>query len=189
MFVKPSGPRHTATEEREGVVIRIPSKRNIFFIGFLGVWLCGWLFGEVSAIAVLLGVGKREPGSGVFMFVWLTGWTVGGMFAMYAWLWQVKGCEVITLSPSAFGIKREVFGYGRSQFYDLNEIRELRVAPMTFNPADFRSGMAFWGIGGGSLAFDYGFKTYRFGTGVEEAEARVILQTILSRAPKLSKPS
>lgn len=189
MFVKPSGPRHTVTEDREGLVIRIPAKRNIFLIGFLGVWLCGWLFGEVSALAVLLGVGKREPGTGVFMFVWLTGWTVGGFFALYAWLWQVKGCEIITLSPSALGIRREVFGHGRSKLYDVTEIHNLRVAPMIFNPADFRTGMAFWGVGGGTLAFDYGFKTYRFGAGIEEAEARIILQMLQGRVPQLSQPS
>jgi hypothetical protein len=38
----------------------------------------------------------------------------------------------------------------------------------------------------GMLAFDYGCKTFRFGAGVEEAEARVILQRLKSRWPKPS---
>jgi hypothetical protein len=57
MFVKPPGPRHTATEEADGLSIRIPA------------WLCGW--------------------------------TVGGVTFIFIWLWQIKGCEVITVSPTA----------------------------------------------------------------------------------------
>ena len=33
-----------------GLVINIPSSKNFFLILFLGFWLCGWLFGEFSAI-------------------------------------------------------------------------------------------------------------------------------------------
>jgi hypothetical protein len=186
MFVKPPGPRHTATEEADGLAIRVPSKRNIFILGFLTLWLCGWLAGEIMAPIGLFTTVHKDPGGAAFLLVWLCGWTVGGAFAFYVWLWQIKGCEVVTISPTALSIKRVIFGYGRAKQYDVSEIRRLRVAPLAFNPFDFRSGMAFWGIGGGALAFDYGFKTYRFGAGVDEAEARVILQAITARLPRLS---
>lgn len=120
------------------------------------------------------------------MLVWLGGWTVGGGFAAYTWLWQVKGCEVITISSAALGIKHEVFGLGRNKQYDVSEIRHLRVAPLTYNPFDHRSRASIWGMGGGMLAFDYGFKTYRLGAGVDEAEARILLQTITARVPRLA---
>jgi hypothetical protein len=187
MFVKPPGPRHTAIEQANGLTIRIPSKRNVFLLAFLTFWLCGWLAGEIMApIGFFTQVGKN-PGAAAFMLVWLCFWTVGGACAIYIWLWQVKGCEVVTVSPAALGIKREVFGYGRSKHYDAAEIRQLRVAPVPFDPFDFRAGLTFWGIGGGALAFDYGFKTFRFGAGVDEAEARVILQTIIARLPRVSE--
>ncbi len=186
MFVKPPGPRHTATEEADGLAIRIPAKRNVFIVAFLTFWLCGWAVGEVMASITLFTSAQKEPGAAAFMLFWLCGWTVGGAFAIYIWLWQIKGCEVVTVSPTALSIRREVLGYGRTKHYDIAEVRDLRVAPLTYNPFDFRSGMAFWGIGGGMLAFDYGFKTYRFGGGVDEAEARIILQSIISRLPRLS---
>ena len=189
MFVKPPGPRHTATEEADGLAIRIPAKRNVFILAFLTIWLCGWAFGEVTAPIALFTAAHKQPGAAAFLLVWLCGWTLGGALAIYVWLWQLKGCEIITVSPAALGIKRELFGCGRVKQYDVSEIRELRVAPLTYNPFDYRSGLAFWGMGGGALAFDYGFKTYRFGAGVDEAEARIILQTITARLPRVHNPT
>jgi len=186
MFVKPPGPRHTAIELADGLSFRIPPKRNIFIVGFLGLWLCGWVFGEIMGSATLFTQAVKEPAGAAFMLFWLCGWTVGGAFTLYVWLWQIKGCEVITISPTSLSIKREIFGYGPTKHYDVSEFRQFRVAPLTYNPTDFRTGMAFWGIGGGTLAFDYGFKTFRFGSGIDEAEGRIILQTITSRFPNLS---
>lgn len=186
MFVKPPGPRHTATESGDGLVIRIPAKRNVFIVGFLTLWLGGWLVGEIMApISFLTAAHQAGPGA-AFLLVWFCGWTVGGAFAVYTWLWQVKGCEVVTASSTALSIQREVFGLGPTKHYDASQIRQLRVSPQVFNPMDFRSGMAFWGIGGGLLAFDYGFKTYRFGAGIDEAEATIILRALAARLPQAS---
>ena len=44
----------------------------------------------------------------------------------------------------------------------------------------------FVGMRSGPLAFDYGAKTIRFGSGVDEAEARVILASIRTRFPELA---
>jgi hypothetical protein len=186
MLVKPPGPRHAVTEEADGLAIRIPAKRNLFIIGFLSLWLCVWAVAEVLASIAFFTAAEMVPGASAFLLFWLCGWTVGGAFAIFVWLWQVKGCEVVTVSPTALSIRREVLGYGVTKNYDVAEVRGLRIAPLTFNPFDFRSGLAFWGIGGGMLAFDYGFKTYRFGGGVDEAEVRIIHQTIISRLPPVS---
>ena len=168
------------------MAIRIPAKRTVFILAFLTIWLCGWAFGEVTAPIAFFTASHKQSGAAAFLLVWLCGWTLGGALVIYVWLWQLKGCEIITVSPTALGIKRELFGFGPAKHYDVSEIRELRVAPLAYNPFDYRSGMAFWAMGGGVFAFDYGFKTYRFGPGVDEAEARIILQTMIARLPRLS---
>lgn len=183
MFVKPPGPRHRIIEQADGIAISIPSKRNIFILAFLTLWLCGWAVGEVSAPIAFFGSAKKNPGAAAFLLFWLCGWTVGGAFALCVWLWQFKGREILAISSAGLSIRHEVVGYGRTKYYDLSEIRDLRVAPLTFNPIDFRSSLAFWSIGGGSIAFDYGFKTFRFAAGVDEAEARIILQRITDALP------
>jgi hypothetical protein len=40
-----------------------------------------------------------------------------------------------------------------------------------------------WGVGGGALAFDYGPRTYRFGSGLDDAEAREVLEALAPRLP------
>jgi len=189
MFVKPPSARHTQTEQAGGLAIRIPSRRNIFLFAFLSLWLCGWLAGEIAAPYAFFTAAHKEPGGAAFMLFWFCGWTVGGAFALYAWLWQLKGCQIITVSPDALSIRHELFGHGRTKHYDVSQIRHLRIAPLTYDPADYRSATAFWGFGGGAIAFDYGFRTFRFGAGVDEAEARIILETIVQRLPRLSEPA
>ncbi len=42
----------------------------------------------------------------------------------------------------------------------------------------------FWGVGQGIITFDYGAKTFRFGSGLDEAEAKMILSEITQRYPQ-----
>lgn len=36
----------------------------------------------------------------------------------------------------------------------------------------WREGLEIWGLGGGSIVFDYGARTHRFGSKLDEAESR-----------------
>ena len=186
MFVKPPGPRHQVVEPRDGISIIIPARRNIFLFAFLTFWLCGWAVGEVMAPLSFFTSANKDPGAAVFIFVWFCAWTIGGGLAIYVWLSQLRGREIISATSTSLSIKRDVFGYGRTKHYDPAEIRALRVSPLTLNPFDFASGMAFWGIGGGAIAFDYGSRTFRFGSGLDEAEAKAIVQRITDRVPRLA---
>jgi hypothetical protein len=56
-----------------GLLINIPSTKNWFVILFIGFWLCGWLFGEVSVIRQLA-TGKTAGGISLFM---VDGWEDG----------------------------------------------------------------------------------------------------------------
>jgi hypothetical protein len=186
MFEKLPGPRHTTTEEADGLAIRIPARCNYLKLAFLSLWLCGWAFGMVMGTFGFFSGMTKNPASGSFMVIWLSAWTIGGGCALFTWLWQLKGCEIITVSPDALSVRHDIFGCGRTKHYDASEIRDLRVAPFTYIPGDFRNGFAFWGFGGGTIAFDYGYKTFRFGAGIDEAEARIIVDAISARAPRLA---
>jgi hypothetical protein len=184
MFEKAPGPRHRVTELPDGVALRIPSRRNLFLFAFLTFWLCGWLVGEIMvSVALFAAAKKQEPPATFFMLAWLGAWTVGGAFAIYTWLWQLAGFELVTASGTALSVKRAIFGFGSTKHYDATKIRDLRVATTSMNPFDFRSSLAFWGIGGGTVSFDYGYKSIRFAAGVEEAEARIIRQLVAARLP------
>ena len=174
MFVPPQATRYITTRDADGLTIRIPSKLNVFAVGFLMVWLCGWALGEVSVAKIIFFMLPKQPAPFAFLIVWLCFWTFGGLGAMYQLLWQFSGREIIKTSSSAFGIKRELPGYSRTREYDLSQVRRLRVAPLFYR-----------GVCRENLAFDYGSKTVRFGADVDEAEAGSILQTIIDYSPRL----
>jgi len=179
--VLPADPRATLEETPQGLQVIIPAKRNLLTTLFLGFWLCGWAMGEIM-VPVAFFRGDVDPGAMLFVIAWLAIWTIGGGVAFYVFFWQIAGHERVLLTPSSLSIKREVFGVGRTREYLLTHLRNLRVSPPNFNPFDFRAGLQFWGIGGGPITFDHGAATIRFGAGLEESEARSVVEQLRSRA-------
>jgi hypothetical protein len=145
-------------------------------VAFLAVWLVGWAFGEISAVRNLLRGGVNALDA--FMGVWLVAWTIGGGVTLYLWLWMLKGQEHLLLRADALVVKRKLWEIGRTREYDLQHIKNLRVAPRTGYPYEWSSGLPLWGIGGGSVAFDYGSQTVRVAASVDEAEAREIIREL-----------
>ena len=98
----PTLPRVSIERTAEGLEARLrPQGLGRFFgAAFLGVWLCGWAFGEVFALWLLYhGVrslitgeppsaggaplrGAPALGMGLFLLFWLSIWTLGGVMAM-----------------------------------------------------------------------------------------------------------
>lgn len=179
MEIAPPERRSTVAETAEGLAVSIPAKRNIFLLLFLSLWLVGWGFGEVTAGRELLS--KQSGAPDLFLGVWLTLWTLGGGLALYAWFWMIGGREVLIVRPDALVIRRVLLGRGRDKEYDIQQVKNLRAAPPTWNPYDFSSAMHFWGVGGGPIAFDYGSKTIRIGSGVDESEAQQVVKDLKSR--------
>lgn len=177
-YVVPEGMRSVMTHEAGILTLTIPAKRNWFILLFLGFWICGWAVGEVMAPVSFLS-GKAPTEAIIFMIAWLGMWTVGGAFAIYAWLWQVAGKEIIQVSTSSISRRRALFRFGATKEFGLAHVRNLRIAPpQGFNPFDFTAAGSFWGISGGTIAFDYGAKTFRVGQGLDEAEAQSIVRKI-----------
>ncbi|MFZ5904694.1 MAG: hypothetical protein ACOYZ8_14200 [Chloroflexota bacterium] len=187
MIVKPFSARHTAENFGDRFLISIPSKKNWFQMVFLFIWLAGWAFGEVMVGDILLAVFlKNSVGVPIlFLFVWLAGWTAGGVFALYALLWQLAGKEIIEINGQAIRIGRSIFGIHFPKEYTSQYIKDLRVS--TSMPPDmfgWSRTFALWGLGPGMIAFDYGAKTIRFSSGVDEAEAKQIISEILQNYPQ-----
>lgn len=198
-FEEPHKARYELRHGPDTLTIAIPAKKNWFMICFLGFWLIGWAMGEVTAAGTLLAgafkvatngiseASKHPEGAfgGMFLIAWLGAWTVGGAFAIYAWLWQVKGVEEIAFSPQAITISNKVPVWNRQKNYRIENVKGLRVSNMQVNFMDPSRSMDFWGVTGGVLSFDYGSGTIRFGKGLEEAEAREIIAIIRQRYPNV----
>ena len=179
--VEPASPRATSTDTPSGLEIVVPAKKNWFITLFLGFWLCGWAVGEVTVLTQLFSDDAPLEGS-LFLMFWIVGWTFGGAFALLVCCWFLAGKERILLSSDRIALKREIFGWGRTREYELIHTRDLRASHRPYNLADLRAGFQFWGIGGGSIAFDHGSKTIHFASGLDEAEARSLVAVLVNRS-------
>lgn len=178
--IQPHHSRITVTDTSQGLRIIIPYSRSWFVIFFLGFWICGWVVAESMVSSQFLR-GDAPPEGEWFMLAWFVVWTVGGMVAIYALLWQVVGKEIVTVRGQILTTRRDIGGFGLGKEYDFVQMRDLRVEPVGFNPLDFSAALQLWGIGGGVIAFDYGARTYRFGVGLDEAEAKEVVTAIKQR--------
>ncbi|MEK6584718.1 MAG: hypothetical protein AABZ24_00125 [Nitrospirota bacterium] len=177
---QPADSRITIADTSQELRIVMPCRRSWLVICFLGFWICGWGVGEIMVTRQLLN-GDAPPGGEVFMLTWLGVWTVGGVFAIYAWLWQMMGKEILTVQGQTFTTRRNIGEFGFDKEYNLVQMRDVRVGHLGVNPFDFSSSLQLWGIGGGVIAFDYRARTYRFGVGLDEAEAKQIVTAIKQR--------
>jgi hypothetical protein len=176
--VAPARRRSTQNSIPGGISIVIPPRRRLLLTLFLCAWLVGWAIGEVAAARELL-LGRAPP----FLIVWLAAWTAGGSLVIAIVAWGLGGHEIVSIGATGLTVRREAFGIGRTWEYDPAQIRHMRVAPAPFDPFDLRSSFRLWGIGGGTIAFDYGARTYRLGAGVDEAEAAAIVEALRERLP------
>lgn len=173
-------PRAIISEDGRDLRIAIPIRRNWFITLFLTFWLGGWVFGEFTVTRQMF-FASSPAGPKLFMLFWLGGWTVGGGFAIYIWLRNLIGKEVIFIDSMTLTVRQELGGFGRSKEYEMKEVKNLRLSPVPYNPWNMSSGLQFWGIGGGLIAFDYGAQTFRFGSGLAESEAQDLIDTIKKR--------
>ena len=103
---RPGLTRSTIVDGPAGLEITIPTRRNLFFVAFVGFWLCGWLAGEVAVPIVLL---TQGPGpEDFFLIAWLGGWTTAGAFIWYAWLNQLTGREFVKLNGTLLTVGMRV---------------------------------------------------------------------------------
>ena len=111
-----------------GLEITIPTQANIFVVGFLCFWLCGWTMGEFFALKVLF-LSKSPPPLPVmfFMFFWVTFWTIGGFFALVTVLWMLFGREIIFVDSRYLSITRQIFMWKQVYKIELPQISNLRL--------------------------------------------------------------
>lgn len=169
----PLASRVTVTDGPGGLGLLIPPKRNWFIILFMGFWLCMWAVGEIMVPIQFL-TGEITGITEIFLLAWLGAWTVGGAFAIYLWLWNLMGRQIITMHGHTLTTRRDLGGYGFEKEYDLTRVRDLRANAM----GDYSASLQFFGLGGGLVAFDYGAKTYRLGAGLDEADAKLVVGKI-----------
>jgi hypothetical protein len=174
--LQPATPRAQIVDEVSRLRVTIPVRRNWFVVVFLPLWLIGWGVGEVSVLTKVL----NDPptgGEGPFVLVWLVMWNIIGPVFTAFWLWNIAGKEIVALDDEFLTVRYALGPVGWTRRFDRREVVDLRMSPPA--TADFRS--LSWWPGGGMIAFDYGARTYRFASGLDEAEAKQVAADLRRR--------
>ncbi|WDF74386.1 hypothetical protein [Novosphingobium sp. KACC 22771] len=170
--------RFTVEHTFEGEQIRIKAKRQIFPMLFLPVWLVGWTAGGIAAISQL--IQHFEP----FLVFWLCGWAVGWLFASGTLIWMFTGTETIRVIHGDLEIAHHALGFRRAWLYQGRMIRALGVAPQPAWPFKFQWQVPFFSnTRAGAIRFDYGARTFYCAAGLDDAEARQIVEILARTLP------
>ena len=99
-----------------------------------------------------------------------------GAFGVSRIAWILTGKDVIEANSDVLRVSRQTFIRKSLKEYSADNIKDLRfVKQARFVP--FRSIRRLVGSNG-MIAFDYGAKTFQFGSELEEAEAKHIILTL-----------
>lgn len=156
-------------------------RRNRLAAVFLGAWLIGWVMGEGFAARQLV-FGHDPAGTRAFLLLWLAGWTVAGVLAVRHTAWTVAGREEIAVEGRSLSLRWAAGPFGRTRIYDLGHVRNIREEDARPGASLVR-GVRFTYPGRqGTIAFDYGRKTIRFGADLEGEDRRRVLGLVRERA-------
>lgn len=100
---------------------------------------------------------------------------------LLAFLWGAFGYEIISIYQGKLKIKRSIFGYGPGKEFDVSRISNLRASGFFGPMTSWKFGMAFWGLWGGTVAFEYNGKTRRFGISLSEDDANKLVSSLKER--------
>ncbi|HRO98068.1 MAG TPA: hypothetical protein PLN54_01380 [Flavobacteriales bacterium] len=173
-YVPPASGRATIVTTLNGALITIPSRRNWFIILFLGAWTGGWAFGGGMALLNLFKPDMPVLARG-FLFFWLCGWGTALWFVGRTLYLQFRGNEVISVTRETLSITRPGRFRTTQRNYALNDVRRLRVqADQGSTPFGMVRSSSLHEPPG-TLRFDHGMGSVTFAVGIDEPEARHIL--------------
>ena len=174
MRTQPKSRRSTWREGRAGRELVVPVRRNGVVLAVVPVWLAIWI-SSIAGAAGQLTSGRARGGEARFFELWLVVAVVAGGAVVYDWLWNAIGREVVSLRPGVLVIRRDVAGLGFRREYRLADVRHLRVSVPPSDAGRWSNPIRL-GREPGVIAFDHGARTVRFGEGLDEAEASLVLE-------------
>ena len=159
--------------------IVISARKNYFLIVVWSLFLVVWSLGEILIIWLLVKGPDRSLG---FPSVW----TLFGALFLWSLAEVLIGKEIIEASPAKMRIQNTVGRFSTSKDYPSNQIENLRLnTKPPFFPFKTTTDSI---LGKRMLAFDIGEDTVQFARGINEAEAKYILEVLKKVGIKTSDP-
>ena len=183
---KPGEMRSRIIDSGSRIEVIMPSKRR----KFMGIYILASL---VLMYVVIFSIFHPFGGSdgrsfrGPFIiFALFLGWTT------ISWglsgLWNLMGEEILSIDTSSLRIARRIGFLALKRKYSRGSCSNFRTNPIEHSRFSNRDIYAFFGFGGGAMAFDFKGKTVKLASGLDEAEVKEILKRLESRGFIKSKP-
>lgn len=170
------GKRVSAMKSNDSIsFVILPSDAN-WKIYLLFSWLLLW---TVSGIVVAINYYTMpNVNMKLVIIMWLGFWAYFEFKIGKAFLFRRFGKEKVWVKNGRLFYWRDIAGRGKKLEFDKELMKDLEVVDKS--KKDFFASMneSFWVIGGESIVFSYGAKTYRFGIQLPEADARELLRQI-----------
>ncbi|WP_067141272.1 hypothetical protein [Oceanivirga salmonicida] len=154
--------------------IKIPSRKKIFEIIFILFLVILWLIVEIFALSSFFSNSYSDLFAKNSISVKLPSWTVGGVFIIYISIYKLFGYELITVENGNLKISKKAGLINRKREYKIIEIKNMAIIQNTlpYNDEDFIP------FENQKIKFDYGMKTIKFASDIDEAEAKMILEKL-----------
>ena len=168
MPVAPPLPRFQLQIAEASTRIIIPNRKNWYGILIAIIWLVMFIFIEIT-FTKSSSINSFSDQPAIFLLF--------GGIGIFFLIWQIAGKETIIITNGLITIANGILVFSYPREYEAQHVKDLRVSQ------SFESNSPF-PIEPGVIAFDYGARTYRFGRGCDEAEAKMILAEITQRYPQ-----
>jgi hypothetical protein len=165
----PTGSR--LEEHGDRLIVRFRPRRSWGELAFLAFWLTFWTFGGIVVFAQLPDEGW---GGRAFLVLWLCGWVFGEAFAAYEIAWQLRGRELLVVTPQQLEVRKQIGRFVRTKVYEAELVQDI-VARRAPSDEDEEPRTDF------ALAVTYKHETIPVGEGMGEREAEYVASVVLQR--------
>jgi hypothetical protein len=159
-------------------------------LGSLLVWLLAWTACGAFFIYALIveGYGGNKL---IVMIMLLSLWLYFEVRIGRAYLWRIKGLEIIKIDHNEFSIKDSIFNYGEAKKYQLAEFEVEDIENMHINPTSYSKVMndSFWQVGQGTIVLKYHEREIYFGTQLENKDAAALAKLLKKLVGKYKRES
>jgi hypothetical protein len=165
----PTGSRIQELGDR--LIVSFRPRRQWGGLVFLSFWLVGWTIGGIAAFTQLA-VGSW--GVRMFMLLWLCGWAFGEGAVVLAIAWELRGRELLIVTPERLEVRRQIGRFARTKLYDAALVRNVEAARVPHDE-DEKPRKDF------CLKVLHDDRTLRVGEGMSEREAEYVASVVLQR--------
>ncbi|HZY36137.1 MAG TPA: hypothetical protein VFE53_05785 [Mucilaginibacter sp.] len=171
--------RAIITETDNGLTIAIPAKKDGFVLFLVSIWFIACAAVLLCGPAKTLGTAGNDAPEWLEL-VWMIGTVWFTFLCIATWWWSISGKEVITLTPDALTIDKKG-SVAKAEIYNLKEAKNFRSVPDPVKPGNFGTGRIArpWNFAAeGTIKFDYGQNTIKFGDRLSQAEGEIVLERL-----------